>query len=68
MVKRGKAFQCKPCNSARQAVVRAYKNDKRGHIWNKMSVKEQHAEIMRNRGKQQGRGRKFPVEIQERAT
>ena len=45
----------------------AYKKSKQTHIWKKMSKTEQQAEIRRNRGKQQGRGRRFPVEINEAA-
>ena len=66
MVKRGRTFACKPCNSARQAVVKEYKRCGQSHIWKKMGEAEQNGEIQRNRGNNQGRGKRFPVEIREK--
>ena len=66
-VKRGSTYSCKLCNCARVAVIKAYKEAGQEHIWKKMNRREQFQEIKKNRNNSAGKGKKFPVEITERA-
>lgn len=67
-VKRGASFACKPCNTARAAVQKEYKSRNQMHLWKRMTKAEQRAEIAANRGKSLGKGKKFPVELSEKAS
>lgn len=66
-VKRSRTYSCKPCNNARKAVLAAYKEKGQMALWSKMSKADQRKEILANKGKAVGRGRKFPVQITEQA-
>lgn len=50
------------------AVIAFFKKNDRMHAWKKMSASEKNAEIVANKGKNPGRGKKFPVELQERVS
>ena len=62
----GESYACLRCNSARVAIVALYKEKGQQHIWKKMSKGEKDAEIVSNRDKKPGRGKKFPVELSEK--
>ena len=47
--------------------MKAYKDAGQEHIWKKMNRRDQYQEIKKNRTKSAGKGKKFPVEITERA-
>ena len=64
-VKRGNSWACRACNQARVAVSQAYRTKGQSHLWAKMSKTERNSEILKNKGKNCGRGKKFPVEISE---
>ena len=66
-VKRGRSYACKDCNNARVAIIATYKANKQAHLWQQMSKVQQREEILQNKGKARGRGKKFPVKITEQA-
>ena len=50
------------------AVAKHYKDKGQAGVWSSMTKPEKDAEIVRNKGAARGRGKRFPVTVQEKAS